>query len=154
MKRLPGITCVMLAAAAIVASAPDAMVYDRNRIVSGELWRLLTCNWVHFSNSHFAYNLLAFGLAGSLIESQRYPGLGYLCLFSPVLIGLSVFLTQPDLQIFGGLSGVATGAMVLLSLHGFREDKGRGWLYLLVLMGIAVKIGFEFITGNLVFAES
>lgn len=144
-------------AAAIAGSGAEAaavLVYDRDLILSGELWRIVTGNWVHFSKSHFAYDLLAFGLAGSLIELRGHRGFGWFCFLSPVLICFSVFLTQPQLQIFGGLSGIATGAMVLLSLHGLRERTAWRWICLLALLAIAVKTGLEFATGQMGFAGS
>ena len=33
---------------------------------SGEIWRLITCNFVHYSVAHIALNLLAFYLLGTL----------------------------------------------------------------------------------------
>ncbi len=156
MKRFPVITLsvLALAIAALRADLASALVYDRNRILSGELWRIVTCNWVHFSMSHFAYDALGFGVAGSLIELRGVTGFGWFCLLATALIGSVVFLTQSDLQIFGGLSGIATGAIVFLSLHGLRERTAWRWVCLLALVAIAVKMGFEFATGQLAFAQS
>ena len=124
--KFPVVTLdVVLLAAAVAgfgAGAASALVYDRNRIISGELWRLITGNWVHFSKTHFAYDVLAFGIAGSWIELRGHRGFGLFCLLSAALVGLTVFLARPDLEIFGGLSGLATGATVLLCLHGVAMD--------------------------------
>src|SRR5688572_631772 len=124
MKRYPVITVAVVLMAAIVAFAPgvaSVLVYDRGRILSGEVWRIVTCNWVHLSGSHLAYDLLAFGVAGALIELRSYRRFGVFCVLAPLVVGFTVFLLEPNLATFGGLSGVATGAIVFLSLHGLRE---------------------------------
>jgi len=157
VNRFPIITLGVLALAVITGlwtDAASALVYNRHQILSGEVWRIVTCNWVHFSSSHFAYDVLAFALAGSLIELRGHPGFGWVCLLSPTLIGLAVFLTQPDLELFGGLSGMATGSAVFLSLHGLREHNAWRWICWFALAVIAVKIGLEFATGQLAFAQS
>jgi len=157
VNRFPIITLGVLALAVIAGlwtDAAPALVYNRHQILSGEVWRIVTCNWVHFSWSHFIYDVLAFALAGSLIELRGHPGFGWVCLLSPTLIGLAVFLTQPDLELFGGLSGLATGSAVFLSLHGLREHNAWRWICWFALAVIAVKIGLEFATGQLAFAQS
>jgi rhomboid family GlyGly-CTERM serine protease len=133
--------------------ASSALVYDRERILAGEVWRMITGNGVHFSKSHFAYDVFAFGVAGLLIELRGHRGFRRLCFLAPVLIGAVVFVTQRDLQIFGGLSGVATAAMVFLCLHGLREQSVWRWVCVLALIAVLVKTGFEFVTGELAFVQ-
>lgn len=125
MSTFPIITLAVVSLAAAVhfsAEAASLLVYDRGQIRSGELWRLVTCNFVHFSKSHFTYDLLAFAAAGSLIELHEHRRFASFCLLSPLVIGLAVFMTQPELEVFGGLSGVATGAIVFLCLDGLNEQ--------------------------------
>ena len=54
--KLPVVTLGVVAFAAAIAicggGVEVALVYDRGRIIDGELWRLATCSWVHFSRSH------------------------------------------------------------------------------------------------------
>jgi rhomboid family GlyGly-CTERM serine protease len=157
MRRFPVVTFAVLAIAAVVSAWPPAiatLVYDRNQILSGEVWRIIACNWVHFSGSHLAYNFVAFAIAGSLIELRGHPGLGWLCFLCSPLIGSVVFLTQPHVEFFGGLSGLATAAIVFLCLHGLHDRSAWRWVCFLGLAGIALKITFEFATGDLAFAES
>src|SRR5580765_2389648 len=116
VTRLPLATLAVLLPAIIASLWPEfgsLLMYERHRIVSGDLWRVITGNWIHFSKTHFAYDVLAFAMAGSLLELRRHRGFGWFCLLSPIVIGLAVFLAEPELQLFGGLSGMATGAMVL-----------------------------------------
>jgi rhomboid family GlyGly-CTERM serine protease len=142
---------------AIVALAPEvaaAFVYDRGRIVSGEFWRLITCNSVHFSRSHFVYDVMAFGVAGTLIEVRGYRGFGLVCLLTAVFVGATVFLLQPEIEMFGGLSGLATAAIAFLSLHGLRDRGAWKWISVAALIAIVLKTAFESVTGEMVFAQS
>ena len=133
-----------LAVAAVGGKTQAALIYDRNTVLAGEFWRLITANWVHFSVSHLAYDLLAFGIAGSLIELRRHAGFGWFCLLAPGLTGVTVFLTRPDLQFFGGLSGLGTGAIVFLALHGLRQRGVWSWICVAALAAVATRVGFEF----------
>lgn len=42
-------------------------------LAAGEYWRLITCNFVHYSVVHIGMNLFAFYLLGSLLESWYGP---------------------------------------------------------------------------------
>ncbi|AMV39647.1 rhomboid family intramembrane serine protease [Planctomyces sp. SH-PL62] len=42
-------------------------------LANGEYWRLITCNFVHYSVIHIGLNLFAFYLLGSLLESWYGP---------------------------------------------------------------------------------
>ncbi len=153
--KVPAVTLSVVAMAALVAicgaEAEGALVYDRYRIADGELWRLITCNWVHFSKSHLAYDVAAFGIAGSLLEMRSHRGFGWFCLLAPGVIGASVFVTCPNLMIFGGLSGLATGAIVLLATHGLREPGPWRCICLLALAAVAMKTAMELLTRDTVF---
>src|SRR5204863_7874407 len=53
-----------------------------------------------------------------------------------------------------GLSGLATGAIAFLSLHGLRERASWRWICLLALTAVALKTAVEFVTGQPIFAHS
>lgn len=44
-----------------------------NDLAAGEYWRLVTCNFVHYSVIHIGMNLFAFYLLGTLLESWYGP---------------------------------------------------------------------------------
>src|SRR6266704_2244105 len=119
MRRVPVITLAVVVAAVAVQLWPgavSALVYDRQRVLGGEAWRLMSANWVHFSVSHVLYDVLAFGMGGALIELRGYKPFGLFCLLSPVVVGCAVLVGARDTSIFGGLSGLATGAITFLCL--------------------------------------
>jgi rhomboid family GlyGly-CTERM serine protease len=157
MRRLPVITLAVLVAAVVVQlwpGAASALVYDRQRVLCGEAWRLISATWVHFSASHFLYDVLAFGMAGALIELRGYKLFGLFCLLSPVVVGCAVLVGARDTSIFGGLSGLATGAVTFLCLHGLREHGLWKMICAATLAIVAGKIAIEWATQDMIFAHS
>jgi rhomboid family GlyGly-CTERM serine protease len=156
-RRAPFITLVMLAAAVAAYWLPplaNVAVYDRAAIRAGEWWRLITGNWVHFSGGHLGYNLLALGFAGILIETRGYPHFGHLCLMSAAVIGVALFAFDSAMQFYGGLSGMATSAIVYLALYASREGKVQGFLLAAVLVLLGMKLSWEWFAGQPLFATA
>lgn len=110
--RWPLCTLSMLAMSVLTSlwpAAADALIYDRQAIQMGEVWRLLSGHWVHFSSAHLVGDLLVFGIAGYLIERQLGGQIGWLYLAMSTAIGLALWVLDPALVRFGGLSGLAYG---------------------------------------------
>src|SRR5205085_8038578 len=60
----------------------------------------------------------------------------------------------PNLELFGGLSGMATGAIRLLKASGLSERNAWGLICLVTLAALVTKTGFEIATGQMAFAQS
>lgn len=101
-------------------------VYGLRGIQQGELWRLWTPIFLHFSVWHLLLNMLAFLSLGLMIESRRGPlwMLGFILLVGlvsnvaqyafPDWFDLQAYLAPGDnranvFSIFGGMSGVLFG---------------------------------------------
>jgi rhomboid family GlyGly-CTERM serine protease len=154
-RRLPVVTLLMLVGALLVTALPGAsstLIYDRDAILAGEIWRLFTGHWVHFSQTHLVYDLLALGIAGAIIEAKRLPHYGWLCLLTPWLLGASALLFEPGMKQGGGLSGLAVTAITYLALWGLGETPPWRWVCLASLIGVAAKTLFELKTGRMVLA--
>ncbi len=156
-RRLPVITLLLVASALVIARFPgwsSCLIYDRSAILSGEIWRMFTGHWVHFSTSHMVYDLLALGIAGCIIEAKNLPLFGWLCLLAPWLISAVLLLFEPHMKLFGGLSALATTAIVYLALFGLHDAPSWRWVCLGALLGIAGKIIFEMSTGRMMFVTT
>jgi rhomboid family GlyGly-CTERM serine protease len=156
-RRIPVVTLAVVGAAVAVFLAPWVQpwfVYDRPAILKGELWRLASGNWVHFTPRHFICDTLVVGIAGYMIENRGYRNFGWLAALCPLIIGIAIFIFNPQLQTCGGLSGVATAAMIFLSLQGLAEQGVWRWICLGVLMATIGKLVFEAMTGRSLFAVS
>jgi GlpG protein len=95
--------------------SPESGWHDEGleRILSGQVWRLVTPIFLHFGIPHILFNAWAIILEGTLIETRRSSfRLGVLVLVSAVLsnLGQYAFMDKFDpsgLHGFGGLSGVS-----------------------------------------------
>ncbi len=138
---------LLIAGAAVavyaVSGLREALIYDRESLAHGEWWRLVTGNLVHHSGRHLDYDLLAFLIAGALIEIRRLPGFAVLCLAAGIAVGAAVYLLEPGMRYYGGLSGIVTAAVVYLCLWGLTETGWWRWLCAGVLSLMTVKIGVE-----------
>ena len=156
-RRLPVITLLLVGGGVVIALFPgwsSWLIYDRSAILSGEIWRMFTGHWVHFSTSHLVYDLVALGIAGWIIETQKLPHFGWLCLLTPWLISAVLLLFEPQMELFGGLSALATTAIVYLALLGLHEAAPWRWICLAALLGFVAKILFEMTTGRMLFSTT
>jgi rhomboid family GlyGly-CTERM serine protease len=156
-RRLPVITLLLVSGGLVIALFPGWspwLIYDRSAILSGEIWRMFTGHWVHFSISHLVYDLLVLGIAGWIIENQKLPRFGWLCLVAPWFISAVLLLFEPQMKVFGGLSALATTAIVYLALFGLHDVSPWRWVCLAALLGIAGKILFELTTGRTIFVTT
>jgi len=154
VQRLPVITLLMVSAAIIIARFPEWspwLVYDRSAILSGQIWRMFTGHWVHFSTSHLVYDSLALGVAVWIIEAQKLPNLGWICLLAPWLISGTLLVVEPRMELFGGLSALATTAVVYLALCGLGDAGPWRWICLATLLGFVCKMIYETVTGHMMF---
>ena len=122
-------------------------------LAHGEIWRLVTCNFVHYSLIHILLNLLAFYLLGTMIESW-YGSWQFIFIY--LLTGslgnlLSALARQsahysPTTHAAGG-STVIMGLIGLCLVVGWRSRNSReGELRwpMLVSLGLTALLGFVF----------
>ena len=48
--------------------------FDRTAIASGQLWRLITGHWTHWSAEHLGWDLLVFAVVGGALELRGRRG--------------------------------------------------------------------------------
>lgn len=140
--------CALTVLIYLLPSLRTGLIYDTTAIARGEWWRLVTGNPVHLSPSHLVYNLAAFLVAGSLLEMRRHPHFVLLSLSSALMIGVALYLMQPTLDFYGGLSGVVIALVVYLCLHGMKEKSRWGWLCRATLAAVSLKAIYELVFGE------
>jgi rhomboid family GlyGly-CTERM serine protease len=154
--RLPVVTTMILALAALVFPSPSLnfwLIYDRQAIGRGEVWRLLSGNFVHLSAMHFILDMLAMGIVGWAIERRAYRGFGWLTLGVATAIGLGLYFFQPGIARYGGLSGLVIGAVVFLGLNGLSEGGVWRCICALLLGGVVTKLAFESLCAEILFVR-
>lgn len=148
MNRLPWITLFVVVASLYATLSPataDAWIYDRQAIQAGEVWRLLTGHLVHLSSGHLTTDLLGFGLSGVLIECCWGHKSGLLYLAMGTGIGLALWVFEPTLARFGGLSGLAYGNAVIVALKMLARRQIGYRIAMLLLSVLILKIFMDFI---------
>jgi rhomboid family GlyGly-CTERM serine protease len=88
--------------------------YDRAAVTAGQVWRLVTCHFVHLSWYHAFLNVLALGALVLLCPDRvtwRDWGVRLLVLSLGVSLGLYAFAPRVDTYV--GFSGVLHGLFVL-----------------------------------------
>ncbi len=115
----------------------DHLVFDRNAIGNGEWWRLLTGHFVHTDWDHLTWNLLAFLILGSWLETHSRRYLIGAIVLGCLLIDMLLMGGFSPLQYYCGLSGVLNAfAVVGLWLHWLRYP---GWISATVILLYAGK---------------
>jgi GlpG protein len=101
---------------------------DLIEIRHGEVWRLLTPIFIHFSLAHIVFNLLALRDLGSMVEARQSS---VQLLVLTLVIGICSNTAEYYIGghvLFGGMSGVLYGLMGYIWMRG-KFDPGSG-LYL------------------------
>ena len=75
------------------------LIYDRSALSSHELWRLLTCHWVHLSWDHLFWSAMTFLGLGFLCELMDKKRFYATVIVSALLIPAAIWWGQPDLVI-------------------------------------------------------
>ena len=94
------------------------------RVRAGEVWRLVTPMWIHFSLMHILFNMMWLWRLGREIENRHgILVLIGLVLFAQIPSGLGQYLaTGPN---FGGMSGVVYGLFGFVWMQS--HNRGRGY---------------------------
>ena len=127
LRRFPWFYLAVFVAAGIVTGSQalrDALVYNRFDINHGELWRIWTGHIVHFGWPHYVADGALFLVIGWALE-RAHPLFGRLSLILlPLVISATIFWFDPQMNVYGGLSGVNVGLLVFMACRGWQ----RNWL--------------------------
>jgi rhomboid family GlyGly-CTERM serine protease len=147
LSSFPWATSIAALAAAGVFFAGEraslALRYERAGIFEGELWRVVSGHWVHFTATHLLWNLVVVLATGLWLERRDSRSARRVLLLAPVAISVALLIGEPSLAWYGGLSGVASALLIALVVDGWkREPHARRW-WLSVLLLFLAKVAFE-----------
>lgn len=114
----------MLLAGGLLVSA-EVLEYRRSALLGGELWRLWSAHFCHWSNLHAAANWMALGAVWVIMGERAVRWFRDVLVVAPLLSGL-LLLTVPALESYRGLSGLIAFLMLGLAIDG--GVAGR-WLF-------------------------
>jgi rhomboid family GlyGly-CTERM serine protease len=144
--------CFCLIAYAFPAVS-DLIVYDRQLVLQGQVWRLVTGVFVHFSMSHLVWNLLVFCLSAWVVETSGKSKFPLLCILGALIPGVWFAAGIPQMARYGGISGLATAMVVYLCLGRLRRSATERPLWFLILLLVMAKSVMETITGTPLFVK-
>jgi rhomboid family GlyGly-CTERM serine protease len=124
-KRLPWTYLTLVAVAALLVAVPSfrtPFVYDRHAIAHGELWRMWTGHIVHFGWPHGLADGSLFVVIGWVLHRSQRRFSYWSLIILPAIVSLSLFWFDPEMNIYGGLSGVNVGLLVYLACRGWQKN--------------------------------
>jgi len=120
----------------------STLLFRRELVEAGEIWRVLSGQFVHTNWPHLGMNLAGFWMLLSLTGSIVRPATLALYIMGLALgIGLALYVWQPALQWYAGFSGVLYGLLVWGGIQlWLAKDHTLGAALLLITLG---KLAFD-----------
>lgn len=119
---LPIFLSLLIISISINNNATDFLSYNREQILTGEYWRIITSHFIHLSQTHLILNLLAlfiiWTLVGKVFTQRQWLTLIVLL---AIFISLSFLIFNPELLSYVGLSGVLHGILVAGTIVKIRK---------------------------------
>ena len=132
-------------ASVVIPSVGAFFIYDRSAVASGELWRILTAHFVHYTDSHLINNLIVLLPAMVLAEIGSRKDMVRVLVVSAAAIGVAVFALEPDVTRYAGASGVSLALVTYIALRGMAGNVR----WRVVCGALLVLVGFKLAAENL-----
>jgi rhomboid family GlyGly-CTERM serine protease len=119
--------------------------YARSLLEQGQLWRLLTAHFVHLGWGHVGLNLAGLGLTAWLLQDvlSRMDWLATVAI-SIVVIDTGLYLLEPQIEWYVGLSGVLHALLAVGAIRLWRVSKALGSV---LFAGLVCKLLWEQLAG-------
>ena len=139
------IACLSVLAAFFPQFSDTYLIFEGNKVLDGQVWRVFTSHICHTNWSHLVMNLLALALLMSLFN-EVYTLASFLCVLvlAGIGIGLVYILFYPAGTQYLGLSGVLHA---VASAGAIMSIKARRLFALVFLLGLIAKLIYEFTVG-------
>ena len=142
--------CLLLAAGGDTLRLP--LRYDREAILHGEVWRLLTGNFVHLGAGHLTEDMaglvLLWLLFADVLPGWRMP---LTVLAGSLVVGLGLMLGDPGVGWYVGISGALDTLWAVGALELIRRRDRFGWVLSAFLLA---KLAYEQLIGPLPFSSA
>jgi rhomboid family GlyGly-CTERM serine protease len=119
--RWPWVSLTVVAAclaAGLLTGGGESIQYERSRVASGDIWRLLTGQMVHWTPRMALVDLGMLLLLGASLEATgRRPAASLAIGASVVLCAAGIHVIPSGQELYRGSSGIASALFVLLCLE-------------------------------------
>ena len=115
--------------------------YQRQMVLDGQIYRLLTAHFVHTNLYHTLLNLAGLIIIGMLANTYLIQKDWWVVLLvSAIFVGGGLILLDQNVQWYRGLSGILHGVVVLMIL---KARQLASMIRAIILVGLAVKLMLE-----------
>ena len=161
-RSFPVLSVLIIVGSLLCCVEPElaaALTFDRSLIEGGEYWRLLTGHLPHWTYDHLLWSLLTFAALAIPLERHQPRLVWWTVALSSLGISLGIWVLQPEMNQYRGLSGLDCGlfgawiGMVLWEAHR-SSDRGLVALGIFLLVCVCAKVSWEFVTHGTVFVKS
>jgi rhomboid family GlyGly-CTERM serine protease len=144
--------------ASLTPGAAELLQFDRTAIAQGEVWRLVTGNFVHWNVDHLFWDCIMFVALGAAIEFRHRGAFLAATALSACAVSATAWCIA-SVDTYRGLSGIDSALFVLLAgWYLIDALRSRCQLPLCIpialLLGFFAKIGYEILTGRTYFVDS
>ncbi|MFQ3225377.1 MAG: hypothetical protein ACI8Z5_001637 [Lentimonas sp.] len=150
------LTCLLLPLVGLLILQPIAGSALTVDAFAANQWHTLwTGHLLHYTAEHFIWDALMFVVFAGLLWKQEGARLWLWLLIAAPLISVFVFLVEPGLLEYRGLSALDTMLFARyclgLCFGGGMVDR---WLFgVLPVTGLSLKLGYEFLSGSTLFVS-
>jgi len=143
----------LLAVVFHLAGLQEPLSYQRDLLEQGQFWRLWTGNLVHIDATHLLLNLGGLFVVGLFCENRPSAvGLVASLLVLMPVVSLGLYLRDPNVGWYMGLSGVLHGLLILCLARGlWIHPRINGFLLLAIFAKLAWEWRFGSLTGSELF---
>lgn len=124
-----------------------ALIFDRDAIAAGQVWRLWTGHLVHFGWLHCAVDTAVLLFLGWVIVWPSLAVRRVALIALPLFISAAIYLFDPGVGYYAGLSALNLGLFVFLAIQTWRRDRSD-WLWPAVLLVCLAEIVLEAARGG------
>ena len=131
-----GLLCLIIYA--ISAENITVLDYNRESIINGEYWRLISGNFNHTNIYHLLLNLGALAVIGGL-HYRYYNSAAYtsLILLLSIGVGVGILWLSPSTHLYVGLSGILHGIIIVGAVIDVTKKYYSGYI---LMIGTVIKV--------------
>lgn len=135
------IALLMILLQAFGSGCFEALRFDHQSIASGQWWRLLTGNLVHWTWVHCAMNVAGLVMLAFIFSRDfewHWPLL--VLVVASISVGAGLYFFDPAIRYYAGFSGVLHGLLYFAVIAGWRRAPS---IHLLVLAILIMRLFLE-----------
>jgi len=159
LRRLPVFTLLLGACALVASGMAHRLEFDRHAVAAGQVWRLVTGHWTHWSSNHLLWDVATFAALGILAERRSRAAFLACTLASAVAISAGLWFLRPDVVTYRGLSGIDVGLFAVVATGMIRDarttrHRPTAILAIAALGALGLKLAWELTTGSAFFVDT